>query len=169
VKTDAVTRYQNGYFAADLVIDLSAIVKWIGFIIAILSLLSPLFIASAAVQSSPSYPVSFHVSSSNNQAMVNAALLAGVVNAVIVFMGFLIVGSLLGVLGHLLKASLDGVVCASPFLTHTEKATLMNLLDPSTGNQSTEDAVSINCPICNSNSAEGIRVCGNCGVELPKC
>jgi hypothetical protein len=102
-------RYSDAYLYARVTVGIGSFIKGIGIASAILLFLV-LFIAGAANNSNPVI------------SLIVGAILGGIVGGF-----FYIWGILISAVGQILKASLDGSVNTSPFLTNEHRAKIMSL------------------------------------------
>ena len=102
---DASGRYDQGYRVAERNLFFSEFVKAVGVLAAALMLVTT---------------VAFSAGSGD-------ALLFGAIVAVSVGLALYALGAILCAQGHMLRATLDATVSASPFLTPTAKARAMSL------------------------------------------
>jgi hypothetical protein len=102
-------RYGDAYLYARATVGIGNLIKGVGIASAIL-LFIVLFIAGAASKSNPVI------------SLIVGAILGGIVGGF-----FYIWGILVSAVGQILKASLDGSVNTSPFLTNEHRAKIMSL------------------------------------------
>ena len=110
IASSVMMRYWDAYLVARITTGFGGIIKGIGILLAIVT-----FGGAASV---------------GNQAYGDTKTtytIAGVVLAVIIGAAFFLFGVLVSAQGQILKASLDGAVNSSPFLTNDQKAKTMSL------------------------------------------
>lgn len=108
-RSDAVvTRYRDGYRVATLLVGAGEMLKAIGVVLGML--LTVIGIASL-------------------QRFGGVASIAGVLCALVVGGFFFVCGVMISAQGQLVRATLDGAVAASPFLTDDARAEAMGLGD----------------------------------------
>ena len=108
-------RYWDAYVVARTTVGIGTAIKVIGAILGILIFLGALVFAN----NQPRY---YRAS----EAQVVAVIVGGVWG-VLVWLIFFIAGVLVSAQGQILKASLDGAVNSSPFLTDQQRAKIMSL------------------------------------------
>lgn len=108
-------RYWDAYVVARTTVGIGTAIKVVGAVLGILIFVGVLVIAN----NGPRYYRS-------GDAQVIAAILGGVWGA-LVWLFFFIWGVLVSAQGQILKASLDGAVNSSPFLTNEQRARIMSL------------------------------------------
>lgn len=108
--SSVMTRYQDAYLVARVTTGFGGVIKGLGFLLAFV-----IFGAAAFV---------------GNQAYGETKTMymgAGLVLAIVTGAVFYLFGILVSAQGQILKASLDGAVNNSPFLTNDQKAQAMSL------------------------------------------
>ena len=110
-------RYKDAYRAARITTGVGFMIKGVGVLLGILIFLGALALASAQRNV-------YGVRGGETEviALIVAAIFGGTVRLV-----FFIWGVLVSAQGQILKASLDGAVNGSPFLTNEQRATIMSL------------------------------------------
>lgn len=107
-------RYGDAYLVARFTVGLGNTIKGIGFLLAALIFLGSLFFA-------------FFAARQGTEEVFFVVLVIGTVNSIIVGLIFYVLGVLIAAQGQILKASLDGAVNNSPFITTDIKAEIMSL------------------------------------------
>jgi hypothetical protein len=106
-----VNRYKDAYLVARVTNGFGGMIKAIGIIIGSLLVLAG-FVAA---------------SNSGPRELMSALGIMGIITGVITGALFYIIGVLVSAQGQILKASLDGAVNSSPFLTNEHRAKIMSL------------------------------------------
>lgn len=105
------TRYNDGYLVAVTTNGIGEIIKGIGVVLAVLSILTGLALALNGRAGDATFALGL------------ALMISGAVSG----LWFYIAGILVSAQGQLLKASLDSAVNSSPFLTNEHRAQIMSL------------------------------------------
>jgi uncharacterized membrane protein YoaK (UPF0700 family) len=104
-----MNRYEDAYIYGRATVGVGSFIKGVGILLGILLFLIG-FGTGSIIRSSPI-----------------VSLIAGVIMGGIVGVFFFVWGILVSAVGQILKASLDGAVNSSPFLTNEHKAKIMSL------------------------------------------
>ncbi len=105
-----MNRYWDAYTVARVIVGYANLIKIVGVVLAAVILLISLLVASQ-FQGGGAF----------------AMFLVGLLNAAVVGILFYSVGILVAAQGEMLKATLDGAVNGSPFLTNEHRAKIMSL------------------------------------------
>ena len=112
---NTVKRYKDGYRIAGVIVGLGSILKIIGIVVAALAFLGGIvgFTALPSVEGAGT--------------MKTIMLLYGVFGAIFSWLVFWLWGTVISAVGQLLKATLDGAVHTSPFLSDDQRAEAMGI------------------------------------------
>ncbi|MCW3098443.1 MAG: hypothetical protein JWL77_4061 [Chthonomonadaceae bacterium] len=116
--SSVMMRYQDAYVVARVTTGFGSVIKGIGILLAIV-----IFGGAIAVANQPAVSYGY-VSYSTPKTM---HIIVGFVLAVIIGAMFYLLGILVSAQGQILKASLDGAVNSSPFMSNDQKAQVMSL------------------------------------------
>jgi hypothetical protein len=109
--TSLMKRYTDAYLVARAINGFGSLIKVIAIVIAILLVLIGFWVAA---QNGPREPISY---------LGIMGIFAGILSGAL----FYIIGVLVSAQGQILKASLDGAVNSSPFLTNEQRKKIMSL------------------------------------------
>lgn len=108
-------RYKDAYHVAGVIVGLGRVLKIIGIVVAILTLLGGIVSFSAMPSVEGAGPLKFMM------------LAYGIFGAVFAWLVFWIWGVVISAVGQLLRATLDGAVHTSPFLNDDQRAEAMGV------------------------------------------
>ena len=142
-------RYRDAYFLSAAAVGFGGLIKAIGVIQGVIIIIGSLL---AAKDAGPSL------------------LIGGLVLASVIGLLFYLFGVLVAAQGQILRASLDGAVNTSPFLTAENKAAVMSLNTSSVSNRSNKSTSTIlgssdKCGICGKDLSRAEKM----DSEEPRC